>query len=431
MIISKRGQLLSHDVFISYSSRDKPAADAVCATLEARGIRCWIAPRDILPGMDWSGAIVDGISESRVVILVFSSSSNESPQIKRELERAVHKSLPIIPFRIENVPLSKPLEYFISTPHWLDALTPPMEKHLNYLAETVEVLLQRKTIQEMVPPIPTPKPQDSRLILWGAIVFAVLLLAGGAYVLARIWSNPALPRIEETRHDPNKSEQSAKEEVARGEEATSLSTDEEPERVLEEQNFQQPDNSASDGGIDTRLVGTWQSNPMVDGRPWKLKLRILRNGVFDFTGTTQDSGSYSAQGGRWESRTLKGETDSGTYTLLNRNMVTIAGRLGTANWKRVRQRSTVPESRVDPAMVGSWQTSAVLDGKAFTFLFDIQSSGTFQITSTTTDQGRFEAKNGVFTQVSKNGTVIDGTYNVISPNAVTITGPAGVGTWSR
>src|SRR5713101_8280389 len=48
---------MAHDVFISYSSKDKPVADAVCAGLEGRGIRCWAAPRDILPGSDWGAAI--------------------------------------------------------------------------------------------------------------------------------------------------------------------------------------------------------------------------------------------------------------------------------------------------------------------------------------------------------------------------------------
>lgn len=132
---------MSHDAFISYSVLDKPVADAACATLEASGIRCWIAPRDILPGMDRGEAIIDAINSSRVVILVFSSHANTSPEIKREVERAVSKGIAILPFRIENVPLSKSLEYFISVPHWLDALTPPLEKHLTVLAEKASMLL--------------------------------------------------------------------------------------------------------------------------------------------------------------------------------------------------------------------------------------------------------------------------------------------------
>jgi hypothetical protein len=64
---------MSHDVFVSYSSKDKPVADAVCATLEARSIRCWIAPRDILPGTDYGAAIVDAITQSRFMVLVLSA----------------------------------------------------------------------------------------------------------------------------------------------------------------------------------------------------------------------------------------------------------------------------------------------------------------------------------------------------------------------
>lgn len=134
---------MAHDVFISHSSTDKPIADAACAMLESRGIRCWIAPRDILPGTGWGEAIIDGINESKVMVLVFSSNANKSAQITNEVERAVHKGLPIIPFRVENITPSKSLEFFISTPHWLDALTLPLEQHLGRLAETIKLLLSK------------------------------------------------------------------------------------------------------------------------------------------------------------------------------------------------------------------------------------------------------------------------------------------------
>ncbi|HXQ15450.1 MAG TPA: toll/interleukin-1 receptor domain-containing protein [Caulobacteraceae bacterium] len=47
--------MTGHDVFISYSSKDKTTADAICALLERDGAKCWIAPRDILPGEAWRG----------------------------------------------------------------------------------------------------------------------------------------------------------------------------------------------------------------------------------------------------------------------------------------------------------------------------------------------------------------------------------------
>ncbi len=130
------------DVFISYASPDKKIAVAVCAKLEAAGIRCWIAPRDITPGEDWSAAIVGAIHTSRVMVLIFSGHSNVSQQTKREVERAVSKGNAIIPFRIEDIKPSRSLEFFISTAHWLDAITPPFEQHINRLASAVKELLK-------------------------------------------------------------------------------------------------------------------------------------------------------------------------------------------------------------------------------------------------------------------------------------------------
>ena len=137
------GPAKTHDVFISYSSQDKPTADAVCAIMERQGIRCWIAPRDVLPGEQWAGSILRAIAKARVVVLVFSAASNTSPQVLREIERAVHNGTAIIPFRIEDVPFNESLEFFISTPHWLDALTPPLEAHAQRLAESVRSLLNQ------------------------------------------------------------------------------------------------------------------------------------------------------------------------------------------------------------------------------------------------------------------------------------------------
>jgi formylglycine-generating enzyme required for sulfatase activity len=130
-----------HDVFISYAAQDKPVADAVCGNLEGRGIQCWIAPRDILPGTDRGESVINAINSARVFILIFSSHANAANEVKREVERAVHKGLSIIPFRIEDVPMSKSLEYFISVPHWLDALTPPLHQHLMRLADHASALL--------------------------------------------------------------------------------------------------------------------------------------------------------------------------------------------------------------------------------------------------------------------------------------------------
>ena len=81
--------MIAKDVFISHSAKDKAVADAVCAKLEAVEIGCWIAPRDVMPGTDWSAAIVDGITQSRVFVLIFSAKANCSGHVKREVELAI------------------------------------------------------------------------------------------------------------------------------------------------------------------------------------------------------------------------------------------------------------------------------------------------------------------------------------------------------
>jgi hypothetical protein len=128
---------MGYDVFISHSSRDKTVADSITDRLESTGIRCWIAPRNIPAGQNWGESIVDAMNECKVMVLIFSGTSNVSPQVLREVERAVNKGLHIIPFRIEAASLSKAMEFYISAPQWLDALDAPLEKHLNHLVELV------------------------------------------------------------------------------------------------------------------------------------------------------------------------------------------------------------------------------------------------------------------------------------------------------
>jgi hypothetical protein len=177
---------MAHDVFISYSSHDKAVADAVCASLEARRIRCWIAPRDVLPGVPYAEALIDGLNQSRLMVLVFSNNSNTSPQVVREVERAVNKGIAIIPFRIENVVPSKAMEYFVSSSHWLDALTPPLEMHLQRLADTVQVLLSGGNTSladtaptSYIPQAVTPKARNKALPLFivaGSVVVALAVI---------------------------------------------------------------------------------------------------------------------------------------------------------------------------------------------------------------------------------------------------------------
>jgi hypothetical protein len=132
---------MSQGVFISYSSKDHSVADIVCGRLEANGIPCWIAPRDIRYGSDWGESIIEAIDGSRVLVLVFSSNANQSPHVKREVSRAVTKQLTILPIRVEDVQPARSLEYQIGQVHWMDAFTSPLEPHIDRLASLIRDLL--------------------------------------------------------------------------------------------------------------------------------------------------------------------------------------------------------------------------------------------------------------------------------------------------
>ena len=129
---------MSHQVFISYSSKDKNVANAALAMLEASGIRCWMAPRDIVLGVEWAAAIMEGIKACRVMVVLLSESSNISDQVVREVNQAVNHKMVIIAVRIEDIVPRDSLQYYLSAVHWLDAISDPIELHLSALCTQVQ-----------------------------------------------------------------------------------------------------------------------------------------------------------------------------------------------------------------------------------------------------------------------------------------------------
>ena len=149
---------MAHDVFISHSTSNRPVANAVCAALESAGIRCWIAPRDVMPGRSYSGEITRAIQQSRAFVLIFSAHSNNSEQVLREVQLAANSRLHIVQFRIDAVVPSDDLEYYLSGPHWLDAVTPPLENHLDQLKSSMKALLSLPRAGGIDSPPPVSPP---------------------------------------------------------------------------------------------------------------------------------------------------------------------------------------------------------------------------------------------------------------------------------
>ncbi len=108
------------DVFVSYASTDAAVANAVVSALERRGLQCWIAPRDVVPGSLYADGIVRAINGARVFVLLLSEHAIASGHVGKEVERASSKRRPIIALRTDQGALTPAFEYFLSESQWID-----------------------------------------------------------------------------------------------------------------------------------------------------------------------------------------------------------------------------------------------------------------------------------------------------------------------
>ena len=134
---------MPREIFISYSTGDREIADELCKALESAGLSCWLAPRNIEPGSNWTASIMSAIAECRVMALIFSSKSNESAHVTREILHAVEKGRQVIPIRIEEVVPTGGLAYCLVGVQWFDATTKPVSSHAASLVAQMRLLLQR------------------------------------------------------------------------------------------------------------------------------------------------------------------------------------------------------------------------------------------------------------------------------------------------
>jgi hypothetical protein len=387
---------MPHDVFISYSSRDKTTADATCAALEAAGIRCWIAPRDIIPGTEWGAAIIDAIGQTRAFVLIFSADANDSAQIGREVERAVHKGIPIIPLRIEDIAPTRSLEYFIGTVHWLDALTPPIEAHLRRLVDSLKAILRiepRSTeFAATETARPTPANKSRRPLVGAALACLMLILAAAAlWAVIMPRSQLALPA---TTPNPLPGE-----------------------------------STRSD--VDPNVVGTLVLDRIVDDYDWRIIYVIAADGSYRLMTTQTEDGTYQAGNGAYRTVGNKtGHVRTGTYRAVG-NAIEVTPSGGAA----AIFRAAAPNPTVDqahPVMLGVWQSQIKIGGVEWTLTIQNNPDGSFRYQGRADDAGMcMFAKEQWWTKSAVTGQSNTGTYRRVDAHTIEINGPNGVSLWSR
>ena len=187
-------------VFISYASQDATVADAIVVALERHGLTCWIAPRDVVPGESYAGAIVHAIDATKLIVLVLSENAVTSQHVLREVERASSKRHPVVAFRIDLAPMPVDLEYFLNTSQWLDASASGVDSALPKLVDAVRRILASPTTAQSDPAGDTSKPvaelsatrrtgaQGNRRLSRALIALgAMSVFALGYFVVDRFW----------------------------------------------------------------------------------------------------------------------------------------------------------------------------------------------------------------------------------------------------
>jgi hypothetical protein len=115
--------ILANSVYISHSTKDREAAGEICAALEADGIRCWIAPRDIKPGEEWPLAICKAITSSEAMIIIFSKNANTSKDVANDIILAMNTGVPVVPIKIEQYEPTGKMLYYLAGQQWYEAIS--------------------------------------------------------------------------------------------------------------------------------------------------------------------------------------------------------------------------------------------------------------------------------------------------------------------
>jgi len=173
------------NIFISHSSVNAGLAQKLCKDIEDAGHKCFIAPRDIRLGHEYASEIVIGIDNSDVMVLLLSKEANASPHILREVERAVSKSIPIILYKLEEVELSKSMEYFLMTHQWINA----SEAGFAEIVKSINELDGKNNKDDKPESTPVAEPQNKvfksilpMVIGVSALVISIAIIVGSFIV---------------------------------------------------------------------------------------------------------------------------------------------------------------------------------------------------------------------------------------------------------
>jgi len=130
-------------LFVSHVTENAAAALEIVCALERRGVRCWIAPRDVRPGRRFDDEISDALDGCRAMLLIFSEHCNNKDYIYREVTVAGENHKIIIPFRVDDAQPQRGLRVRLSDLQWINGFASP-ERAIDELVQTLRPSLERE-----------------------------------------------------------------------------------------------------------------------------------------------------------------------------------------------------------------------------------------------------------------------------------------------
>lgn len=174
---------MDHDVFISYSSQDMEAAQAICHVLEHNEIRCWMAPRNIPPGSDYGDVIEEAIRSCKVVVVLFSETAAASQWVKGELNISFEEQKTIIPFRLDHTPLKGQNRVMLNKTHWIDAYPDYKIKFNDLVAAVAQAVGKEVQLEPIATTISEEINRYKKPIIFGVITVALVAVIALVYPL--------------------------------------------------------------------------------------------------------------------------------------------------------------------------------------------------------------------------------------------------------
>lgn len=168
-------------VFVSHSSADKAMAQSLCASLEAQGFTCWIAPRDIAPGQSYALGCLQGVAESHSFVLLASESALASVQVLSEVEQAHKRAKPIYTVLLPPAKVRGEMDFYLSRLHWMDGGGRSAD---DIAAKLAQVLGKSRDWDKVASPPTLRRTMRYRPVAFGklvaAVVMGLILVLGGA-----------------------------------------------------------------------------------------------------------------------------------------------------------------------------------------------------------------------------------------------------------